>query len=90
MTPTSGTLRLFVVGRFGCNEVLLGARGYRRTLVEAGRVLEQVLMQARQFGLRATSSFEFFDRVLDEVIEADGTEEGIVAVVHLDGVTDDS
>src|SRR5262249_11377990 len=39
--PHNGPL-LFILGCFSRNEVLLGRRGYRRTLLEAGRVTQEI------------------------------------------------
>lgn len=79
---------LFVVGNFARNDLLFGPRGYRRTLIEAGRVLEAALLVAGRLGLRARPVLEFSDRALDLVLEADGVEEGVLAAVEL-GDTDD-
>jgi len=82
---SSGPARdsLFVIGNFARNDLLFGARGYRRTLIEAGRVTEAVLGIAARLGLTARLLIEFTDRALDGVLEADGTEEGVLAVLEL-------
>ena len=82
---SSGPARdsLFVIGNFARNDLLFGARGYRRTLIEAGRVTEAVLGIAARLGLTARLLIEFTDRTLDGVLEADGTEEGVLAVLEL-------
>ncbi len=83
--PHSGPL-LFILGRFACNDVLFGPRGYRRTLLEAGQVAQELLHQARQRRLTVRPLYEFIDRDVDAVLEADGIEEGTVAVFELRGV----
>lgn len=85
---SSGPARdsLFVIGNFARNDLLFGARGYRRTLIEAGRVTEAVLGIAARLGLSARLLIEFTDRTVDAVLEADGTEEGVLAVLELGGL----
>jgi hypothetical protein len=74
---------ILIVGRFARNALLFGDRGYRRTLLEAGAVLEEVLQGARQFGLKASATSEFSDRDVDAIIEVDGVEEGTLVAVRL-------
>jgi hypothetical protein len=76
---------IFIVGRFARNALLFGDRGYRRTLLEAGVVLEEVLQGARQCGLTALAAYEFSDRDVDAILEADGVEEGTLVAVRLTG-----
>lgn len=75
---------LFVIGNFARNDVLFGARGYRRTLMEAGRVIEGILRTAAHDAGDTRVRLEFDDRTLDLVLEADGVEEGILAAVELE------
>jgi hypothetical protein len=79
----------FVLGSFARNELLFGARGYRETLLEAGRVLNELIRQAERRRLRTTLLPTFFDRAVDALLEADGIEEGVLAVVELGGVHHD-
>ena len=74
----SGDL-ILVIGNFARNDLLYGARGYRRTLIEAGRVVEAM----RQLAGELRVSLEFADRVVDGILECDGVEEGTVAVIEL-------
>jgi SagB-type dehydrogenase family enzyme len=76
---------IFIVGRFARNALLFGDRGYRRTLLEAGAVLEEILQGARQLSLKALSTSEFDDRDVDAIIEVDGVEEGTLVAVRLTG-----
>ena len=71
---------VFVIGNFARNDLLYGARGYRRTLIEAGRVVEAIRQVA---GELPRVSLEFSDRVVDGILECDGVEEGTVAVIGL-------
>ncbi|MCM3905796.1 MAG: hypothetical protein ND866_29235 [Pyrinomonadaceae bacterium] len=81
----SDTHIAFVMGNFARNDVLYGSRGYRRTLVEAGRVTDRVLHKAAELQLVAKCRCEFIDRDIDAVLEADGIEEGTIVVIELGG-----
>lgn len=76
---------VFILGSFARNDVLFGPRGYRRTLLEAGQVAQVVLQQAGHLGLSVQPLYEFTDRDVDAVVEADGTEEGILMAFELGG-----
>lgn len=82
--PYNGPL-LFILGCFARNDILFGPRGYRRTLVEAGQVAQEVLRQAKQLGIATRLRYDFTDRDVDSVLEADGVEQGTLIVVELDG-----
>jgi hypothetical protein len=75
---------LIVLGWFARNELLLGARGYRRTLLEVGRAVQALVSGAGTQGIRAEILTEFTDIDLDAVVEADGVEQGTVAVIALE------
>jgi hypothetical protein len=79
---------LFVLGRFAWNEVLLGPRGYRRTLLEAGRLGQEIVRQAEALDLYVRPVSEFTDRDVDDVMEADGVEEGTLIVFATGGAGD--
>jgi hypothetical protein len=74
-----------LVGHFSRNDVLFGARGYRRTILEAGRVAEEFLTAASRLGLFARPVYEFADRQMDEVVEADGIEVGTLILLDCGG-----
>ncbi len=76
---------LFVVGSFGRNELLFGNRGHRRTLLEAGQVTQAVIGACRLVGQRVLPIYDFTDREVDAVLEADGIEEGTLAVLGVLG-----
>ena len=80
-------LLLLVIGSFARNEVLYGVRGYRRTLIEAGCLIESVLEHGKEFGLVGDVLYDFMDREVDAVMEADGTEQGTLAAINLRLVT---
>lgn len=71
---------LFVVGQFARNDLLYGLRGYRRTCIEAGRVIEAALAVS-PLGTARRLWLEFADRTLDLVLQADGIEEGVLGVI---------
>jgi hypothetical protein len=80
---------VFVLASFARNELLFGSRGYRHTLIEAGRVIQEVLDQGNRRGVAVTVLSDFFDRDVDALLEADGVEEGVLAVLELGGLGDD-
>jgi hypothetical protein len=61
--------------------VLLGPRGYRRALMDAGALLRACRSLAGEHGLRAESTLDFYDHRVDEVLSLDGVERTVVAVV---------
>jgi hypothetical protein len=74
---------LFLVASFARNQMLYGTRGYRRTLVEAGGLIEHILQQAKASNSQSTLWLEFVDRRIDAFAEADGIEEGTAAVMEM-------
>lgn len=79
---------LFVVGSFAHNDLLYGQRGYRRTLLEIGRVTDRLLQEAERLGLKVKLRLEFMDRAIDALLEADGIEEGVVAALEFGQTSD--
>lgn len=75
---------ILVLGSFARNEILFGPRGYRRTLLEAGRVTESVISNANAAGITTKVFYEFDDRQVDAVMDADGVEQGTVGIVEFD------
>jgi hypothetical protein len=82
LPPHEGGL-LFIVGFFGRDEMLLGPRGYRRTLLEAGRITQVVLEERRARGQPTYPVYEFADRDVEAAIELDGTEVGALVGFEL-------
>ncbi len=72
-----------IIGRFGRHEVLYGPRGYRRTLIEAGRLCGHLLRVCADEAVDARLITEFSDDQLDGAVLADGLEDGCVAVVRI-------
>ncbi len=80
---------LFLLGWFARNDILLGARGYRRTLLDAGRVLESLLRASHTLAIETDVHTEFTDVDVDRAIEADGVELGTLCVLVLSGTADE-
>jgi hypothetical protein len=81
--PDRSGAQVFLVGCFARNEILLGPRGYRRTLVEAGQVAAGIARHARRLGRDPVVRREFSDRDVDRVMEVDGVEHSVVVAVGL-------
>lgn len=82
LPPPRSRAVLALVGSFARNEILLGSRGYRRTVLDAGRFLGA--LEAAAHGERTLTLeplLEFYDRVIDRILEVDGTEQGTLALV---------
>jgi hypothetical protein len=75
-----------LVGNLARNDLLYGARGYRRTLLEAGRIAETVVRQASLHGAASGVWFEFVDRQVDACLECDGVEEAALAIIEVEWV----
>ena len=75
---------LCIVASFARNELLFGARGYRHTLLETGQLANELLRLAERAGVTASLLFDLDDWKVDATLEADGVEEGVVAVVELE------
>ena len=74
---------VFLVASFARNRMLYGSRGYRRTLLEGGRLVEHMLAHAAAAGFAGTVWLEFADRLIDAFVEADGIEEATIAVLDM-------
>jgi hypothetical protein len=84
-TSPSPSVLLFIVASFVRNEVLFGARGYRRTLIEAGQLAEIITMEANRLQIPVCPVLEFHDRRIDGFIEVDGIEQGTVLILEVGG-----
>src|SRR2546422_7532087 len=80
-------LPILILGSFARNDVLLGPRGYRRTLLETGRLVQEIVHQAKRLGLTVRPLYEFTDRDVDTVMEADGIEQSTLMAFEFGGTT---
>jgi SagB-type dehydrogenase family enzyme len=62
-----------------------GLRGYRFALLEAGHVVQNLVLAATALGLPALPLGGWYDRRVDELVGADGLDEATVYVVLLGG-----
>jgi hypothetical protein len=74
---------LFVLACFPRNEIIFGQRGYRRTLLEAGQVTQEVVSSAVERGRTAHIHYEFADRDVDRIMEVDGVEHSTVIAIAI-------
>jgi hypothetical protein len=82
-TPPHTGPHLFITGSFARNEIFLGQRGYRQTLLEAGQITQAIINSAMLLGLTARPIFEFDDRDLDLALEIDGVEESTLVAFEM-------
>lgn len=82
--PAEPRAFVIILGCFPRNEILLGSRGYRRTLLEAGRIIATIIQEARRLGRNPAARYEFDDREVDRLMEVDGVEESVIAALELD------
>jgi hypothetical protein len=65
--------------------LLYGPRGYRHTLLDAGRILAHLEGSARAHNLAIAVSQDFYDKRVDQFLYVDGVERSVVAIVALQG-----
>lgn len=87
--PVGGCATLLAVTAvFWRTRFKYGLRGYRFALMEAGHLVQNVLLAATALGLGAVPLSGFYDRPMDELLELDGVNESMVYAVAV-GVADD-
>jgi SagB-type dehydrogenase family enzyme len=74
---------LLVTGIFWRSRFKYGQRGYRFTLLEAGHVVQNVVLMCTALDLAAVPIGGFYDRPVDVLLGADGVNESIVYAVCL-------
>lgn len=74
----SAGVLLAVTGVFGRSRFKYGLRGYRFTLLEAGHVLQNVLLAATALRLAAIPVAGVDDRSLERLLRVDGVDESVV------------
>jgi SagB-type dehydrogenase family enzyme len=88
--PVGGcALLLAVTAVFWRTRFKYGLRGYRFTLMEAGHVVQNVLLGATALGLGAVPLSGFYDRAMDELLDLDGVAESMIYGVAV-GVPEDA
>jgi len=76
---------LVVTGVFWRSRCKYGQRGYRFTLLEAGHLVQNVVLAAAALGLAALPVGGFYDRRLDGIVGADGLDEASLYAVAVGG-----
>lgn len=74
---------LLVTGMFWRSRFKYGLRGYRFTLLEAGHLVQNVVLMCAALELAAVPIGGFYDRPVDVLLGADGVNESIVYAVCL-------
>jgi SagB-type dehydrogenase family enzyme len=74
---------LLVTGMFWRSRFKYGLRGYRFTLLEAGHLVQNVVLMCAALELAAVPIGGFYDRAVDVLLGADGVNESIVYAVCL-------
>lgn len=82
----SAEATVFISASLARNEILLGQRAYRRTLIEVGQVVQQLIVSAAIERAWCRPNLEFTDRVVDEMLDLDGLEESVFAVLEIGGI----
>jgi SagB-type dehydrogenase family enzyme len=72
---------IVVSGVFWRSRFKYGLRGYRFVLLEAGHVVQNLLLAGTALGLAALPLGGFYDRRVDELIEVDGVDESALYLV---------
>jgi hypothetical protein len=65
--------------------MLLGPRGYRHMLLEAGNFLAQIQYVANQLKLAPRLCLDFYDNQVDRLLLIDGVERSTLAIIALQG-----
>jgi SagB-type dehydrogenase family enzyme len=76
---------VFVTAVFWRTRVKYGLRGYRFALLEAGHVVQNVLLAATALGTPAFPLGGFFDTAVEEMLGVDGVDESVVYGAVLGG-----
>jgi SagB-type dehydrogenase family enzyme len=74
---------LLVTGVFWRSRFKYGLRGYRFVLLEAGHLVQNVLLMCAALELAAVPLGGFYDRAVDELLGADGVNESVLYAVCL-------
>jgi SagB-type dehydrogenase family enzyme len=69
---------VFIAAMFWRSRFKYGLRGYRFTLLEAGHVVQNMLLAAAALDLAAVPVGGFYDRIADDYLSLDGVNESVV------------
>lgn len=78
---SGGACALLVVAIFGRTRFKYGLRGYRFALLEAGHVVQNIVLAAAALDVRALPWGGFYDAAVDTLVDVDGVEESVVYAV---------
>lgn len=81
--PCATGVLVFVVGAAWRYMALQGPRGYRRTLIESGRLMQAIEDAGARDGSGVDIQIDFYDARLDRLLKLDGVERATLAVAHL-------
>ena len=76
---------ILILGVFGRSRFKYGQRGYRFTVLEAGHVVQNVVLAAAALNVTALPFGGFYDAKIDAIVGADGVEESVLYGVVLGG-----
>ena len=76
-----GACALLVVAIFGRTRFKYGLRGYRFALLEAGHVVQNIVLAAAALDVPALPWGGFYDAAVDAIVDVDGIEESVVYAV---------
>jgi SagB-type dehydrogenase family enzyme len=76
---------ILVLAVFGRSRFKYGQRGYRFTVLEAGHVVQNVVLAAAALDIAALPFGGFYDAKIDALVGADGVEESVLYGVVLGG-----
>lgn len=72
---------LLITGMFWRSRFKYGLRGYRFVLLEAGHVVQNILLMCTALELEAAPLGGFYDRAVDELLNVDGVNESVLYAV---------
>jgi SagB-type dehydrogenase family enzyme len=76
---------IFLTGVFWRTRFKYGLRGYRFALLEAGHVVQNILLAATALGVPALPLGGFYDARVEELLDIDGVDESPVYAIALGG-----
>jgi SagB-type dehydrogenase family enzyme len=83
----SASALVVITAMFWRSRFKYGLRGYRFALLEAGHVVQNIVLAATALRVPALPLGGFYDRRVDDLVDADGLDEATVYAVLLGGLT---